>query len=116
MSSVTTATWILALLLAPAVALQSPTPRPAPPAPGLEPDRQWSGTVTSTQPAEGVFRMQTGTGEDVEVIAGTRFNPGWSLENLQPGLTVLVTGAAESSGAIRARFVSVAAEPPDPQA
>jgi hypothetical protein len=106
------AVMILAMLIAPAVVPQTP---PVPPlAPGLEPERQWSGTVTSVPPPAGVFRMRTGTGEDVEVIAGTRFNPGWSLEDLQPGLLVVVTGVLEPGGAIRARFITVVADPPAP--
>jgi len=111
------ASLIFAILMMPAMAVQSPAPLPTPSAePGLEPERQWSGTVTSVQLAEGVFRIQTASGDDVEIIAGTRFNPGWSREDLQPGLLVVVTGVLELSGAIRARFITVVADPPDPQA
>lgn len=101
---------LAALLLMPAFA-QSPPAEDAP-LPSVELERQWSGTVTSVQPGAGVFRMETGGGE-LEVIAGTNFSPGWSLEALHAGLNVIVSGVVESGGSVRARFVTVIAEPPE---
>ncbi|HAX41230.1 MAG TPA: hypothetical protein DCY80_01575 [Solibacterales bacterium] len=103
---------LFAALLMPVFALQPPPAPEEPPIPAIEVDRQWAGTVTTVAPAEGRFRMQSGEGE-IEVIAGTSFNPGWSIGNLQAGLNVVVSGVVEPDGTVRARSVSVIAESPE---